>query len=537
MSDIVRQRSVPLRDFSGGLNNFWDPSSIANNEVPFLLNMEFTPNGALTSRPPVVDRGLGHPLGEASTENIDLLGYYTPESGKIYLVATTNAKTWVIEIQQYGFGTWTEIWSAKASAFVQYANEIVMSKTSTGGARWGEGDATFTAITTMPALFTLVLFKERMFGSGVHGGPGETAVYWSDVISLDQPEGIYEWNADSFVYVNRGDGQPITELIADYNGLIIFKRNATYNLVYSDLPEEGVVSLVQTNIGAQNKRSVVGYQNGFVVLHNRILYKFQNNVYAPINAQKVRFAYDENFDTTSALFSEAVSVIGDRALVFTAGNLYSLNLLTGTWSQWQTTTNIGYVMEVPKARGYQRRYPIGFGTAGINATKLWYLQDFPISGWFEESGGEIVVVNGSESFECVMRTKIFDFDSPTEWKRIYWWSADVSAKGTVTGKIVPIGVPDLQNTWDQLDQFTWDYLENLTWDTLFFRDVAVTTNQSIVGEGPQRVALKMDKSARFRRAYFELYLTCDGTEETAPAQIFSLTPMIGVKAKMSKDVA
>jgi hypothetical protein len=195
------------------------------------------------------------------------------------------------------------------------------------------------------------------------------------------------------------------------------------------------------------------------------------------------------------------------------------------------------LIEVPRARGYQRRYPIAYGTGGVSATKLWYLQDFPVSGWFEESEGEVVVVNGSEPFDCVMRTKIFDFDAPTEWKRIYWWSADVSAKGTVTGKIIPIGVPDIENTWDQLDQFTWDYLESLTWDTLFFRDVAVTTDQTVTGDGPQRVALKMDKSARFRRAFFELYLTCDGTEETAPAQIFSLTPMIGVKAKMSKDVA
>jgi hypothetical protein len=165
------------------------------------------------------------------------------------------------------------------------------------------------------------------------------------------------------------------------------------------------------------------------------------------------------------------------------------------------------------------------------------MQDFPVSGWFELEGGEVVVRGSSEQFQCAMRTKIFDFDAPTEWKRIYWWSTDVSAFGSVVGKIVPIGVPEVQNTWDQLDQFTWDYLSDLTWDSLFFRDVAVTTTQNVEGNGPQRVALKMDKSARFRRAYFELYLLCDGTEETAPTQIFSLTPMIGTKAKMSKDVA
>lgn len=549
MSDIVRQRSIEFRDFSGGLNNYWDPSSIANNEVPYLINMEFTPNGALTSRPPIIDRDLGHPLGAESSENIDILGYYTPESGAIYLIAATNAKTWALEVGQYGFGSWTEIWANKATAFVQYSNQVVMAKATTGGARWMpsrpaasgnplvDGATNTLTVPTMPALFTLALFKERMFGTGLHGTSAETAVYWSEIVSLDAPTGIFTWVADSFVYIGRGDGQPITELVADYNGLIIFKRNATYNLVYSDLPEEGTVSLVQVNIGAQNKRSVVGYQNGFVVLHNRTLYKFQNNVYAPINSQKVRFEYDEDFDSDTALFAEAVSVFGDRALVFTQGNLYSLNLLTGTWSQWQTATNLGYVIEVPKARGFQWRYPRALGVAGQNATTLYFMQDFPVSGWFELSGEDVIEVGGSEEFECIMKTKIFDFDTPTEWKRLYWWSADVSTNGPVIGKMVPIGIPPINPTWDQLDQYNWDYFESLTWDTLFSPDITVTTNQAVAGTGPQRVALKMDKSARFRRASFELYLTCDGTSETAPAQIFSLTPMIGVKAKMSKDVA
>jgi hypothetical protein len=536
MSELTQQRSIQLNNFSGGLNNYWDASTIAENEVPFLLNMEFTPNGALTSRPPIVDRGMGHPLGGASTEHIDILGYYTPENGDVFLVASTDAKTWAIEVEQYAFGSWVEIWSEKATAIVQYANQVVMSKATTGGAKWDTVSGQ-TTIATMPGLFTLVLFRERMFGSGVHGSAAETAIYWSDVISLDQPEGTYEWNADSFVYVKRGDGQPITELMADYNGLIVFKRNATYNFVYSDLPEEGTVSLVQHNIGALNKRSVAGYENGFVVLHNRTLYKFQNNIYAPINAQKVRFEVTESFDNSTALFSEAVSIIGDRALVFTSGNLYSLNLITGSWSQWDSTTGLAYVLEAPKARAYQRRYPIGLGISGQAATTVWYLQDYPISEWYELDGGLVVLNGGSEDFQCVLRTRIYDFNSPSEWKRMFWWAADVSANGTIDGVVVPIGVPDLINSWDQLDQYTWTYLTTKTWDNLFERDVSVYTTQVVTDEVPQRVSLKMDKGIRFRRAYFELYLDCDGTAATAPAQIFSLTPMVGVKAKMTKDVA
>ena len=65
MSDLVRERSAVLKNFSGGLNNFWDPSAIADTEVPFLQNLEFSPTGALSSRPSIFDTGATFP--EAST--------------------------------------------------------------------------------------------------------------------------------------------------------------------------------------------------------------------------------------------------------------------------------------------------------------------------------------------------------------------------------------------------------------------------------------------------------------------------------------
>jgi hypothetical protein len=46
--------------------------------------------------------------------------------------------------------------------------------------------------------------------------------------------------------------------------------------------------------------------------------------------------------------------------------------------------------------------------------------------------------------------------------------------------------------------------------------------------------LKLNHALRFRRIYFELYLNCDGTALTSPVQVFSITPMIGAKAKISK---
>jgi hypothetical protein len=46
---------------------------------------------------------------------------------------------------------------------------------------------------------------------------------------------------------------------------------------------------------------------------------------------------------------------------------------------------------------------------------------------------------------------------------------------------------------------------------------------------------KLNEALRFRRIFFELYLDCDGTAATSPVQVFSIIPMVGAKAKVSKE--
>jgi hypothetical protein len=149
----------------------------------------------------------------------------------------------------------------------------------------------------------------------------------------------------------------------------------------------------------------------------------------------------------------------------------------------------------------------------------------------------------TEAIECILRTKIYDFQSPTEWKRMYWWSADIMASGIVTAKAFPVSLAAIQPSWDVLDYsgagdnefITWDKADG-TWDnptaTATFALTLVDTGYTY----KQRLSLKLDHGLRFRRVYFELYLTCDGTVNTSPAQIFSLTPMIGTKAKTSDRI-
>lgn len=525
MSELIRERSTPLADFSGGLNNYWDPSSIADNEVPYLLNMDFSPNGALISRPAIIDSGIPSPV---SGQYIDILGFYTPANGPRYIVATTDAKTWVKNL-----GTtdaWVEVWAHKASSFIQYNEEAVFSKKSTGGLRWTLAGGAVD-IATMPALDGLALFRDRFFGWGVANTTNQTKLYFSDIITLAEPAGVYTWNTDSVFNVGRGDGQRISFVIPDYSKIIIFKSASTYTLTYSALVEEGVISLIQQGIGAENTECVTAYQNGYVVFHDHTLYRFMNDSFTPLNAQKVNFIGAPIFPgVTPTIWKKdyAVSVFGDRAIVWYNGVSYVLNLLTGTWSIWES--------EFSQAAIFKQRarladevlpYEVGYAISGSSDSSKWKIYQIDNTN---------VSLSGSEEFVCFLQTKIYDFKTPTEFKRLYWWAVDLAAAGDVKADAYVVGVFNTQNEWGQLEAYTWDRLESGTWDTPISEFPPVETVRTIPSGAPQRTLLKLERGLRFRRIFFEVYLSCDGTSATAPAQIFSITPMIGEKAKMTKGV-
>ena len=515
MSELVRERSILLSDFSGGLNNYWDPSSIAENEIPYLLNMDFSPNGALISRPPIFDSGIPSP---APGQYIDILGFYTPANGPRYMVATTDSKTWVKDLAEED--DWIEVWAHKASYFVQYNDEAVFSKKSVGGMRWTLAGGA-VAISTMPALDGMVLFRDRFFGWGVANTANQTKLYFSDIISLAEPTGVYTWNTDSVFNVGRGDGQRISSVIADYSKLIIFKSSSTYSLAYSALVEEGIISLIQQGIGAENPDCVANYQNGYVVLHDQTVYKFMNDSYTPLNAQKVTFdVFDE---TISWSKNFAVSVFGDRAIVWFSGTTYVLNLDTGTWSIWKSNTDAAIFKQRVRLSDEVLEHEVGYAISGSTSSSKWkiyFIENKPASSI------------GSEEFNCVMRTRIYDFDTPAEWKRLYWWAVDLAAAGEVKATTFSV-LLNAFVTYEQMENYTWDELEAFTWDQPGTEDPAVVTRETLPGNKAARSLLKLDYGLRFRRIYFEVYLNCDGTPATAPAQVFSINPMVGIKAKMT----
>lgn len=539
MSDAVRQRSAILNDFSGGLNNFWDPSVISDNEVPFLQNLEFMSSGALRSRPPVWEE-TGVTLPEADV-HFDLLGYYIQEDGTRFGVYTSPTKTYIYNLVD----TWTEIWDQKASDFVQYQGFVIMCRTSGAGAYWGpngaqvwNGTAWVTGnptetIATLPAAAGLELHQERLFAFGPRGTATQSIMYWSNITGEVDGSPEQDWRywdvATSFSSVNSGDGQWITGLVAGYNDLTVFRNDSTYRYTFSNLPEEGTMAKIQEGIGAENQRCIVQYENAIIVLSADQVYSYYNGVFQSLNDQRVRF---ENAVSPSTLqIPYALSVLGARLIVFYAGSIYVLQLKTGAWSTWETQTGFVYTKVVPSPADTIDQALEGWAISNnaVNGSSAVYR----ICDHFHDG-------DGPEDMVCSVRTKIYDFNTPNEWKRLYWWAAEVMGVGDITAKVFPVSLETTtQSTWDWLEEFNYDEMELVAngWDNPAPFPFNVTSIRNFTWTSPERINLKLDHALRFRRVYFELYINTDGTASTGPARIFSISPMIGTKAKISERVS
>ena len=544
MSIETRQRSTALQRFTGGLNNYWDQSSIDDSELASIVNFEFSTNGSLISRPPIYAEmnDTATIVSPVTGEPIDIIGTYVRQDGERFLVVTTNAKTWLYDIVTK---SWTQIATFQASDCTQYMNKVVLCSTTVHGGYWEAG--TFTT-TNMPYLGGIEILQNRFFGYGVEGSSTANTVFWSDITTFG-PSGevtsVWDWidNTGNYYYVDigSGDGQWITAMAQGYNDLVIFRNKSTYRYSFPEDPALGTMQSMQQDIGAENKRCVVKFENAHYVLSGTILYKYQNWLYYPLNAQKVKF----ESSAISRRFQHAVSIIGRRAVVWHNGGIFAYNMDTNTWSEWQSETHVGYFIAMPR-RNEENAEELYYGISGSSAMPtggfpIYRIENLPVSSI------------GTESMQCSLRTKIYDFNTPVEWKRLYYWAADVATSKPVKAIVYPVVLPETAAlpTWDEIAKdfegetgfYTWDMLsKDFSLDTAYgtWDDLVLTSGgiQTVISDFPtsyvQRIEAKLNQSLRFRRIYFELYLECDGTSSTSPVQVYSMTPMVGVKAKVAK---
>jgi hypothetical protein len=132
-----------------------------------------------------------------------------------------------------------------------------------------------------------------------------------------------------------------------------------------------------------------------------------------------------------------------------------------------------------------------------------------------------------EYVECYMKTKAFDYQANSVFKRLFLWGLDVKTTRPIEMSAIPLGRKQ-SVTWDDLEPYTWDQLEAGIWDNpLSWLGVSntvidMTDEISDVSENG-RFFVKAAKSLRFRQIQYAVKMTTLGNSETGPCKLFSLT--------------
>lgn len=141
-----------------------------------------------------------------------------------------------------------------------------------------------------------------------------------------------------------------------------------------------------------------------------------------------------------------------------------------------------------------------------------------------------------EYMECFLKTKSYDYQANSVFKRLFWWGVDLKTPRVIELKAIPLGrVRSV--TWNQLEDYTWDQLEAGTWDNplSWLNESNTITDISDPNVGISengRFFYKAPKSLRFRQIQFSIATSSLGNIQTGPVKLYSMTTYVLPKEKV-----
>lgn len=496
--------AVKLGPFIGGMNTLGDAASIPDNELVECINMEVDIDGSLVSRPPIAF--VTPPAG--GTTRLLALGVGVFPTGNYVFAARTDDRVYT-----YFGGTWALIASSGMSeCIVQYNDKVwlpVTNASASNGCSYSPS-AGRIPYTAMPKGTTAVIYKDRMYVAGNTSFPSR--LYFSNLADPSL------WTGADFIDINPGDGQPITQIIVFNDAIVIFKTDSTYVFSFDSAPTLGVVRRLSGTIGASKNFCAVLFESTLYVYHEGRIHELVNNQFTTINL-KTPFIYDASLPSA---YTENVSLslFGTRLIIRYFAKIYSYNLRTRTWSEFQSNRLIGNIISMPSNASNDVNDVYYAGSCYSNTNNFYKWSD-----GFDNTT--------AETMTCRIYTKNYDFGIPYQFKRLFWWGADLSTPGVVTAYLHPI-VYSFGVTWDSLRTLTWSQL--LTWDSPI-ASLGVIRTDTVVGTTNVRRFCKFMQAIRFRQAAFEVYVNTTGTTITGPTRIFNLAAFIKDKEVVVKAIS
>jgi hypothetical protein len=501
---------IRLGPFVGGINILSDTTALQDTELVDASNVELDLDGSYIARPPFYD--LAAP---SSGGRIKLLGFYI-DGTVLRLIGLNSTGLWY-----YTSGSWTFIAGTggiTSTAMVQYDDKawIVATAASTNPGGYISG-TTFTAVAAIPRGGSAVIHKERMY---IVPGPSVTGSN-STLLKFSDPADPATWPGSNSIFINKGDGQKLIDIIVYNDNLLLFKEDSTYVLAFDVSPSESITRKINPSIGVSNKDCVVAYENQLYVLHENNVYEVVNYDFAKINS-KVPLKYDSTAPSGGWSDPFFLTLLGDRLIVKYYANFYVFGLKTKVWTRWDTWTvenrYVGPAVAVP-IKDEANAIPTYYMSSSASTVNEFY--------GFRDT----IDSQNAEEIEIILKTKDYDFGVPHRYKRLFFWGVDVSTVREIIGIVQPI-IVNFSVTWGQLSAYTWGQISGNTWGQPLNLPVVIETSRE-AGSARRKFA-KFKKSLRFRQANFEVRLTYNGTTTTGPLRIFTITCLIATKEHSSK---
>lgn len=510
----------PLRlgPFVGGLNTSSDVSSIGDAELVECNNFDADQDYSLISRPPIV----GFEGSGSWTQRIVMLGVGVFATGN-YVIGSNSNGTYYL----FG-GAWTLIKANLVStAMVQYKDKVWIIGTPGSAENGGTWDPVggFTTVAAIPRGAAAVTHKERLWVF-----PGNTATVDSSRLKFSDPGAFDTFPAINNIDINPGDGQKLIDGIVYNDNLMLFKNDSTHVLSYDTKPADAVRREISGTIGVTEKHCVVQFENSIFIYHEGSIYEIVNYDFTRINI-KVDFELDLDAPSTR-LDPVSLSIFDDKLIVRYFNRIYVYGLHTKTWSTWSSVNirlhNFGRFVQMPSNVVQAVNTQYYAGSSVQNDTGYFKIEAGYSSGVIETMAGSNVDI------QCTALTKNFDLAISHQFKKLFWWGADVLTNRDIVGIATPI-VFDNVTLWKDINLIkTWAELG--TWGNPLGSSPYVESmvpNQS----GIMRRHIKFKRALRFRQINFRVTLLTDGSTIQGPCKLFTMTVHVLSKATVTKAIS
>ena len=509
---------VKLGPFSGGLNTYSDSSLIGDTQLSECTNMELDLNGSLVNRFGFTVEGTGSSL----PSNLIVVG-----------TGTFNNVTYIIGNSSGGVyyyvpgspGTWTLISGTSTlncAVAVQFQDVMYLfaDPTSTTASGSWAFTGSFATVANMPRATTAIVHKGRIYASP---GLNSTSSAERSKIYFCGSNAPTDWTtsgtaaAAGNVIVNQGDGLGICKIMVYADNILIFKPESIHFFSFDTSVGSGVIRKLTDVGGTLSRFTAVVHENTVYFYYRGSVYKMINNNVIKISSSITLVKNVANGNTNTII---SLSVVEDRLILKYYYNYYVYNIITQTWSIWNSNYDPAFFTVIPRDNNslLENKYLATQCNTGTY-NKNWYLISPTSTSVFDGTNTPI---------QCSITTKTTDMGINHAYKKLFHWGVDVLGSQSVDGRAYIIVGRSLP-TWNAISTYTWNDLAGSTWNNLLIDNYV----QTIVS--PQaalaRQYLKLGLGLRFRQIRFNVRST---TNTASPFRIFGITAFVKQKQLVEK---